>query len=159
MRILLIQPPSSLDFIDRVFMHEPLALEYLGAGLKLDGHDILLLDGRIEDDVVKVGVDFQPDIVAITGYTSQVNIIKELAEEFKILSPPPFVVVGGHHATVCPTDFNVSSIDLVVIGEGVTSIREIVVELSAQQNFIAIDGIGIPGDTMQFSRSPVLTAT
>jgi hopanoid C-3 methylase len=153
MRILLIQPSSSIGFIDRVYMHEPLALEYLGAGLKLDGHDVLLLDGRIEGDVVKVGVDFQPDIVALTGYTSQVNIIKELVEEFKASSPTPFVVVGGHHATVRPTDFNVSSIDLVVIGEGVTSLREIAVELSAQKNFNAIEGLGIPGNTMQFTRT------
>lgn len=152
MRILLIQPASSIDFIDRVYMHEPLALEYLGAGLKLDGHDILLLDARIETDVVKAGVDFRPDIVALTGYTSQVNIIKELADKFKASSPAPFVVVGGHHATVRPADFNVSTIDLIVIGEGVTSLREIAVELSALQNFDAIDGLGIPGDKLRFTR-------
>ena len=153
MRILLIQPASSIDFIDRVYMHEPLALEYLGAGLKPDGHDILLLDGRIEGDVVETGLDFQTDIVGLTGYTSQVNIIKELAEEFKASSAPPFVVVGGHHATVRPTDFNVSSVDLVVIGEGVVSLREIAAELSAQRNFKAIDGLGIPGSTMRFTRT------
>lgn len=153
MRILLIQPASSIDFIDRVYMHEPLALEYLGAGLKLDGHDILLLDGRIETDVVNRGLDFKPDIVGLTGYTSQVNIIKELAEKFKASSPAPFVVVGGHHATVRPVDFNVSYIDLVVIGEGVTSLREIAVKLSANQNFDALDGLAIPGDTMRFTRA------
>lgn len=76
MRILLIQPPSAIGFIDGVYMHEPLALEYLGAGLKLDGHGVLLLDGRIDLDVVTLAKDFRPDIVALTGYTSQVNIIK-----------------------------------------------------------------------------------
>lgn len=153
MRILLIQPASSIDFIDRVYMHEPLALEYLGAGLKLDGHNILLIDGRIETDVVKQGLHFQPDIVALTGYTSQTNIIKELANQFKASPQAPFVVVGGHHATVRPTDFNVSSIDLIVIGEGVTTLRKISDELSSKKAFDTIDGLAIPGTPLHFTQA------
>lgn len=152
MRILLIQPASSIEFIDRVFMHEPLALEYLGAGMKLDGHDVLLLDARLEDDVVGAGVAFRPDIVALTGYTSQVNIIKELAEKFKASVPTPFVVVGGHHATVRPADFNVSSVDLIAIGEGVTTLRQIVADFPARQNFNAIAGLAIPGEELRFTQ-------
>lgn len=151
MRILLIQPISSIGFIDQVYMHEPLALEYLGAGLKLDGHDVLLLDARIDADVMALSRDFQPDVVALTGYTSQVNIIKELAGKFKALAPAPFVVVGGHHATVRPADFNISTIDLIVIGEGVTSLREIAGELAMGQNFDAIDGLAIPGGKLRFT--------
>lgn len=153
MRILLIQPTSSIEFIDRVYMHEPLALEYLGAGLRLDGHDVLLLDARIDADVLSKGRDFQPDIVALTGYTSQVNIIKELAGKFKAGSCPPFVVVGGHHATVRPVDFNISSIDLIVIGEGVSSLREITGKLAAGKDFDAIDGLAVPGETLRFTRA------
>lgn len=152
MRILLIQPTSSIEFIDRVYMHEPLALEYLGAGLRQDGHDVLLLDARIDADVLSKGRDFQPDIVALTGYTSQVNIIKELAEKFKAGFYPPFVVVGGHHATVRPVDFNISSIDLIVIGEGVSALREITCNLAAGQNFDAIDGLAVPGEPLRFTR-------
>lgn len=152
MRVLLIQPTSSIWFIDRVYMHEPLALEYLGAGLKRDGHDVLLLDARIDGDVFSRGRDFQPDIVGLTGYTSQVNIVKELAEKFKAGSCPPFVVVGGHHATVRPIDFNISSIDLIVIGEGVSSLREITRNFAAGKNFDEIDGLAVPGETLQFTR-------
>jgi len=47
MKVLLIQPPSSSPLMDRIYLFEPLALEYLGAGLKLDGHEVLLLDARI----------------------------------------------------------------------------------------------------------------
>ncbi len=149
MRILLVQPPSGIEFIDGVYMHEPLALEYLGAGLKLDGHDVLLLDGRIELDVVALGKGFQPDIVALTGYTSQVNIIKELAGKFKTLHPVPLIIVGGHHATVRPIDFNISDIDLIVVGEGVTTLREIVCEFKSKKTFDTIDGLAIPGDHME----------
>ncbi len=151
MRILLVQPPSAIEFIDGVYMHEPLALEYLGAGLKMDGHDILLLDSRIDPDVVTLAKNFQPDIVALTGYTSQVNILKELAKQFKALQPVPFVIIGGHHATVRPIDFNVSDIDLVVVGEGVTALREIAGELEEKKRFETIDGLAIPGKTMHFT--------
>ncbi|MEN8188410.1 MAG: radical SAM protein [Thermodesulfobacteriota bacterium] len=153
MRILLIQPASSIGFIDQVYMHEPLALEYLGAGLKLDDHDVLLLDGRIDTDLLSRGQEFQPDIVALTGYTSQVNIIIELARKFKAISPAPFVVVGGHHATVRPVDFNLPAIDLTVIGEGVTTLREIAGKLAARQDFNAVDGLAIPGDKQRFTRA------
>ena len=39
MNILLIQPPSCSPLADKVYLHEPLALEYLGAGLKQDGKE------------------------------------------------------------------------------------------------------------------------
>jgi len=151
MRIVLIQPPSAIGFIDSVYMHEPLALEYLGAGLKRDCHDVLLLDGRIDADVVALAKDFQPGIIALTGYTSQVNIIKKIAWKCKSLAHSPFIIVGGHHATVRPEDFNLSTIDLVVIGEGVTALREIVREFEGNKKFETIDGLAIPGETMRFT--------
>lgn len=152
MRILLIQPPSSIGFIDGVFMHEPLALEYLGAGLKLDDHKVLMLDARIDSDIVELAEDFRPKIIALTGYTSQVNIIKELAGRLKkTLHPIPFIVVGGHHATVRPIDFNVPDINLIVIGEGVTALREIACELETEQNYDSIDGLAIPGENLRLT--------
>ena len=42
-----------------------------------------------------------------------------------ITKPEVFLVIGGHHATVVPEDFNESAFDLVVIGEGVVALREI----------------------------------
>jgi len=151
MRILLIQPPSSLGFIDRVYMHEPLALEYLGAGLKIDGHDVLLHDARLDPEIMATARKFRPDVIGLTGYTSQTNIIKELAGKLKTLTPRPFVIVGGHHATVCPTDFNLSAIDLIVVGEGVMALREITRELTKKKNFRAIAGLAIPGEKLQFT--------
>lgn len=151
MRVMLIQPPSSIDFIDGVFMHEPLALEYLGAGLRSDDHEVMLVDARIDRDIMRAANDFVPDIVALTGYTSQVNIIKNLANTLKTLEPPPLVVVGGHHATVQPADFNIPDIDLIVIGEGVTAMREIVRVMETGQDFETIDGLAIPGKTLDYT--------
>ena len=119
MKILLIQPPSSDPLTDQIFLFEPLALEYLGAGLLQDGHTVELLDARLEPDVDSIFSRFQPELVGLTGFTSHVNIIKGIAARLKKLSPELFIVVGGHHATVQPEDFNEPSIDMVVVGEGV----------------------------------------
>lgn len=152
MKVLLIQPPSDAPLMDRIFMFEPLALEYLGAGLKLDGHTVEVIDARLEPDIEGAFRRFQPQIVGLTGVTSHVNIIKRIAARLKAISPDFIVVVGGHHATVSPEDFNEPAIDVVVIGEGVFALREIVQAVATGCSFRNVAGIGIPSaDGMLFS--------
>ncbi|HEY6009301.1 MAG TPA: radical SAM protein, partial [Geobacteraceae bacterium] len=152
MKVLLIQPPSCDPMTDRIFLFEPLALEYLGAGLKLDGHEVRLLDARLEPDIEGVFLAFQPDMVGLTGFTSHVNIVKGIAARLKALNPELLVVVGGHHATVRPDDFNEPAIDVVVVGEGVFTLREIVRAVEQGDRLAEIRGLAIPAPgTMIFS--------
>lgn len=153
MKILLIQPPSADPMSDRIFLFEPLALEYLGAGLKEDGHQVELLDARLDSDILAAFRRFQPEVVGITGYTSQVNIVRRLACELKVVVPELLVVVGGHHATVQPEDFNIPEINVLVIGEGVFTLREIVDAFACgEADYAAIAGIALPGpDGLRFS--------
>jgi radical SAM superfamily enzyme YgiQ (UPF0313 family) len=129
---------------DHIFLFEPLALEYLGAGLKLDGHEVRLLDARLEPDIEGIFCGFQPDMVGLTGFTSHVNIVKGIAARLKSISPDLLVVAGGHHATVRPEDFNDSVIDVVVVGEGVFTLREIVHAVESESGFREIAGLAIP---------------
>ncbi|MCO1600690.1 B12-binding domain-containing radical SAM protein [Desulfosporosinus nitroreducens] len=152
MKVMLIQPPSSTSFMDKVYMYEPLGLEYLGAGLKEDGHEVLLLDARIEPDIEVVFRSFQPDIVGITGYTSHLTIIKNMAIRFKEINSEVYIIIGGHHATVRPKDYNVEGIDLVVVGEGVFTLREVIKHRQLQQSLDDIPGLAIPGIEMKFTK-------
>jgi radical SAM superfamily enzyme YgiQ (UPF0313 family) len=144
MKILLVQPPSSDPLSDRIFLFEPLGLEYLGAGLQLDGHVAEILDARLTPDIESACRRFQPQVVGLTGYTSQLNIIKNLAVRLKAVFPALRIVVGGHHATVRPEDFNIPAIDAVVIGEGVFALREIIGAIETGQGFEAIEGVAVP---------------
>ena len=146
MNVLLIQPPASARFFEKVFLFEPLALEYLGAGLRMDGHSVTLLDARLDNDVETEFRKVRPDVVGLTSYTNQVNIVKKLAARLKLMNPDVFIIVGGHHATVSPADFNEPSIDAVVIGEGVMTLREIMVSLENGLSLHAIKGLAIPGE-------------
>lgn len=144
MRILLIQPPSCDPLMDQIYLFEPLALEYLGAGLKADGHQIELFDARLDPDLDMVFQRFRPQLVGLTGFTSHLNINLDLARRLKKFDPELTVVVGGHHATVQPGDFNDPAIDVIVRGEGVVALRAIVNALEADAPLTVIPGLAIP---------------
>ncbi|MHB8709035.1 MAG: B12-binding domain-containing radical SAM protein [Desulfuromonadales bacterium] len=144
MNVLLIQPPSQNPLMDQVYLFEPLALEYLGAGAQQDGHRVRLHDARLDPDIEGAVREFQPDVIGLTAFTSHLNIVRELALTLRRLRPQVFLVIGGHHATVVPEDFNDSAFDLVVIGEGVVALREILRELAGARDFSGIPGLGIP---------------
>jgi len=152
MKILLVQPPSQYPMMDQIYMFEPLALEYLGAGALEDGHEVRICDARIEPDVESVFKEFAPEVVGLTGFTSQVSIMLEMASRLKIIDPELTVIVGGHHATVRPVDFNELCIDFVVIGEGVVALRELLAVLEGRGSLRDISGLGIPcSDGMIFT--------
>lgn len=140
--------------MDQVYLFEPLALEYLGAGLKLDGHQVMLHDVRIDPDYKAALSGFQPDLVGLTGFTCHLNIVKDIARHVKNLIPDCWVVVGGHHATVAPHDFNEPEIDLAVIGEGVFTMRELLQALEHKSDFSSIQGLAIPDPKGMILTSP-----
>ncbi len=153
MKVLLVQPPSVDPLTDKIFLFEPLAMEYLGSGLKQDGHEVQLIDARIDPNYESTYRRFQPDVVGLTGFTSHVNIIKTIASRMKSMNSKILIVVGGHHATVQPKDFNDPNIDVVVIGEGVFTLREILRTWEMGGEFSTIRGVAIPstGGMMTFS--------
>ena len=152
MKVLLIQPPSVDPLTDKIFLFEPLAMEYLGSGLKQDGHEVQLLDARIDPNYESTYRRFQPDVIGLTGFTSHVNIIKTIASRIKSMNSKILIVVGGHHATAQPKDFNDPYIDVVVIGEGVFTLREILRTWEMGGEFSTIRGVAIPStEGMTFS--------
>jgi radical SAM superfamily enzyme YgiQ (UPF0313 family) len=127
MKILLIQPAKPLKALagEDFSVFEPLALEYLAAGVA-ENHDVRILDMRLEGRLTEVPEDFRPDIVGITSFTVHVNIVKGLFRQVRAFDPAILTVVGGHHATIAPEDFCVPDVDVIVRGEGVFVFREIV---------------------------------
>jgi len=142
MRIRLIEPDRAAVSMagEDVFVCGRLARGYLAAGVSAD-HDVRILDQRIDDTVEKTLEEYRPDIVGITGYTVHANRVKRLAELAKAWNPEVLTVVGGHHATVAPHDFENPEIDLVVVGEGVDSFRRIVHRFDACESFAGIPGV------------------
>jgi len=141
MKILLIQPAKAPVSIggDDFQVFEPLALEYVAAGVQND-HDVKILDMRFEGDLEKTVTDFRPDVVGITAYTVHVNTARTLFKKIKELNSKIFTVAGGHHATVVPEDFFTPYVDLVVMGEGVFVFKEIISRLGKKEGIGGIPG-------------------
>ena len=153
MKILLIEPAKARRTIggEDVFLYEPLALEYLTAGVSKD-HDVRILDLRLEKDLQAVVERSSPDVVGITSYTVHVNTVRKLFEQIKAWNPQVLTVVGGHHATVAPEDFSSPDIDLIVMGEGVFAFKEIVARFERGEGFDGVPGVA-------FARNGALVKT
>jgi radical SAM superfamily enzyme YgiQ (UPF0313 family) len=141
MKILLIQPRKPEKAIGGEDFHvfEPLALEYLASEVR-EHHDVKILDMRFENDMDTVLNSFKPDVVGITAYTVHVNVVKKLFEKIKKYNSEIFTVVGGHHATVMPENFVIPFIDLIVIGEGVFTFKEVIARLDLKRDINGIPG-------------------
>lgn len=118
MRILLVQPdhrPGPIGF-RLAAMSEPLALELLAA--MVPGHEVRILDLRVDSDLDGTLADFQPELVAVTALTTEVYAAQEVLARVKQFSPEVLTVVGGHHATLLPHDFQLPYVDAIGLGEG-----------------------------------------
>jgi radical SAM superfamily enzyme YgiQ (UPF0313 family) len=144
MKILLVEPSKPPLTIggDDIYMLEPLALEYVAAGVVGD-HEVRILDTRLDTDLDGTLSRFAPDVVGITSYTVHVNVVKGLFRQIREWNPDVLTVVGGHHATVSPMDFHTPDIDIIVMGEGVEAFKEISSRREKGQGLSGIPGTAI----------------
>ncbi len=141
MKILLVQPAKPEKALGGEDFHvfEPLALEYLAAGVARD-HDVRILDMRLDPGLDSLLQSYKPDVVGITSYTVHVNTVIRLFRQIKAYNADIVTIVGGHHATVMPRDFYEPCIDVIVAGEGVLSFREIIFRLEKEMPLPGIPG-------------------
>src|SRR6185436_19514607 len=76
MKILLVYPNANRELIgwgDLGAVAEPLALEYVAAATRADGHEVELLDLRLHPGMLEITLwGFRPDVVGVTGYSMHV---------------------------------------------------------------------------------------
>lgn len=136
MRILLVQPapfePGRLGLENVLWLSEPVALTAIAA--MVPEHEIRILDMRLEEDVIlnQTLQEWQPELVATTAMTTDCYQSKAVLHAAKgTLGPGVFTIVGGHHPTMCPFDYDEEVVDAVCIGEGEETFAELVGHLAA----------------------------
>ncbi len=156
MKILLVNPPSGeltvgLKYLAKV---EPLGLEIIGGTVR--EHDVELLDMEIDKNLDGALRRFHPDIVGVSAQVVQTYTAQHVLKAAKAFNPNILTVVGGHHATLCPQEFNAPFIDIIVIGEGVPAFKEIVSRWNMQKvkQFDDILGLGLPRNGELFLTPP-----
>ena len=127
MKVLLIEPPvSSFDVPTKIFeMPPPYHLEVL-AGSLIGNHDVQILDMRIDQNLDSELSVFKPDIVGCSCVAANSHLAKQVLRRVKGFRRDVVTIVGGHHPSLMPEDCNEAFIDIVVIGEGEETLRDVV---------------------------------
>jgi len=154
MRILLIQPDYQLaDFGFRLAaMPEPLHLEVLAACLP--DEDVRILDMRIDANLLRALDEFQPQVVGITALTTEVYTARDVLMAVKSYSTEIFTVVGGHHCTLMPEDFQIPQVDAIAQGEGEFVLPELVGALAAGRGLANVPNLVWRNRDGRFVRNP-----
>jgi len=162
--LVLVNPPAKKvveEFDAPPFGH--LGLAYLGAALRKNGIDCVILDakcGRLRyEDVVKAITFINPKIVGISSYTHEINIAGRLSREIKQLLPSCRTVIGGAHASSLPQDTlqAYSGFDYLVKGEGEETLVNLAKAILAGQEdkirFLSGVGYRPDGDRVVVNKS------
>jgi radical SAM superfamily enzyme YgiQ (UPF0313 family) len=152
MRILFVKPQPLLETCRKVhglIMLEPLEFGYLAAVVP-EGHQVRVVDLRLshkpQQTLVQELQDYRPEMIGISGYTHELSEVKRLSRIIRGLLPEAKVVVGGHHATVLPADYNLDCFDAIVQGEGCAPFQALVQACVEGRAFTGIDNVLVPGE-------------
>lgn len=161
-KALLIFPPCSIPRMFPKRVQVPLGISYLASALRSENIDVSLIDSLIEgwdsvieldakniqfgltpDEIAERASSLSPDIVGISCmYSIQAKVTSDIAKKIKQIFPDVTICVGGAHSSAMPEELAADeNIDFVVIGEGETTLVEIIRGINNNISFEGIDGI------------------
>jgi len=138
LRILLVMPTpfenGRLGFENVIWLSEPVGLTAVGTAVA-DDHEVKVLDLRLEDEdcLQKTIASFKPDLVGTTSMTTDAYQAKAVLRVARAMRPEALTVIGGHHPTLCPEEFEEPFVDVIVQGEGELTFVELVARWDAQR--------------------------
>jgi len=150
MRILLVMPTpfegGRLGLENVVWLSEPVALTSVGGAVS-DDHEVQLLDMRLEREqsLAETLVRFRPDVVGTTSMTTDAYQAKAVLRTAKQILPKALTIIGGHHPTLSPEEFEEPYVDVIVQGEGERTFQELVERWDGQRDTGDLDLSGVTG--------------
>lgn len=144
MKILLVRPavPHHTIGLKHIMICEPLELEYVAAGL--GDHEVQVLDLIVETGLRDRLERFQPDVVGTSAYIAGVNEVIKVCREAKRWRPETLTVVGGVQASRVPEDFVDPAVDVIVRGDGTTTMPAVVETWQQGGDLREVPGLAIP---------------
>lgn len=147
-KVLLVQPNFHRYFVSFLPFFEPLVMIMLGS-LVEDIAEVRIFDRRFDTDraLAKEVSEFKPDIIATRTHTSgEIFTARNILEIAKNTDPSVLTVIGGQHPTLLPNDFNMECLDLICIGPGEDTFRQIVRARTEGLGFEHIKGLAMRRD-------------
>jgi len=121
MRVLLLRPDPGNDRfgLGPFFRVEPLGLEYIGAALRMRGHQPTVADLRFRPGVSAWIRRTRPRLIRISClHALEYDRVRETARQIRQAAPEAFVLVGGHAAAAYPGPLEGDDIDAICLHEG-----------------------------------------
>ena len=140
MKVLLVYPCYPVAAVTT--FEEPIGVLYLAAALERAGHDVVVEDMTFRSDPACIDHRIKwAECVGISSssllFNSALAILKRV-RQFAGLRP---VVLGGPHATAEPAHVLAEGFDVAVIGEGETTIVDLVDAFSSGGDLATVQGI------------------
>ncbi len=119
----------------------PLALIYIASSLQREGHQVRILDMRLDDfKTIDIGNPLFVGITCMSG--QQIRYGLEFARRIRSENPSCPIVWGGVHPTLLPEQTATSKfVDIVVRGEGELVIPKLANKLAAGETFADVRGL------------------
>jgi 4-cresol dehydrogenase (hydroxylating) len=154
LRFLFIQPEFPRHYVPFFPVYEPLH-GLLLAAVARDLADTVIFDRRFDSDrnLQKLLEDFQPDVIGGTTHVAgEIPNLKRMFRLAKRLLPRSVTIVGGQHATLLPEDLFDRAVDLICIGPGELTFREMMETVArGDGDFGGIDGLAIRQSDTRYS--------
>ncbi|UCF50755.1 MAG: B12-binding domain-containing radical SAM protein [Thermoplasmatales archaeon] len=126
-------------------IYPPLELEYIGASLLDDGHEVEIIDFNLEKKPIETLKNslLSSDAVGISVYSNNIKYVSNVAKMIKELNPEIPIIIGGPHCIFFQDRslLDVPHADICVIGEGEQVIIDIVRYFQGKKNLSDIHGI------------------
>jgi len=155
-----VTPPYHSGVVEAAGVWLPLHYVYLAGHARRAGADVLIYDAmslqHSHQDIVHTLEDFRPDIVGVTAITAMEPDAREICRAAKSLDPSTITVMGNVHPTFCWHDLleQEPALDLVVRGEGESTLAEIVEAFAAGAGYGRVAGLALRRDGRPAATAP-----
>ena len=134
-RVLLIIPPGTLEEsygrLSGAAGELPmLGLAFIAGALRDQGHHVKVIDYEVDDRPMRCVSDdvraFEPDVVGMTAYITNMKRCAAVAAIVKQVRPQAKIILGGPQVSIFPEEgFASPHVDIVVLSEGEVVIRNV----------------------------------
>ena len=134
---------SHNDSGSSISVREPVALGYLGAVLKDEGHEVNIVQQNAlsDDELLGIVRSQNPDLVGFSTLTYTSEHALDLAQRIKRELENVPIVFGGYHPSGFPALVESNSVDYVVNGEGEKTICELIEGIEGGESIEGIKGL------------------
>jgi len=162
MRVLCVYSTSDFATLDKPLRDPtfiPFGLAMIGTVLKANGHEVktLVLTPRtpVHQKVTEIIDSFGPQLFCLSSVTTEMPVVREVAQAVKELVASAHVILGGVHATLSPEEvIDIPEIDSVCVGEGEIGIVELARQLEVGSTLGPIPNLWIKQEGGQILKLP-----